>query len=318
MKTRDDDGDRWLEISVTLASEYAEPVTHLFYRYGDGNVFVSQTGDWDADGAESDGNPDDNVSVFCYLRMDDTLENRKGMIDIGLSLISEISEIESHVERVVRASDWSNQTFPTIRVGRRIVIAPWMPEDGMPEVPDDDDIHIYLTPGLAFGTGNHPTTRLCLNEIEAAGDSSLLTGKRVLDVGCGSGVLAIAALKLGARDAWCLDIDDTAIRAVRENLAMSGVSNRAKAFEGTLPHAKLANLEFDYVFANITSRVLIDIAHELIAKTKPGGTILASGILLDQLEAVRDAFENRSVATVSETQIEGDWAMLRIDKSATR
>ena len=188
----------------------------------------------------------------------------------------------------------------------------------MPDVPDDGDIHIYLTPGLAFGTGNHPTTRLCLNEIEVAGDSSLLNGKRVLDVGCGSGVLAIAALKLGAREAWCLDIDDTAIRAVRENLAMSGVSNRAKAFEGTLPHPELANLEFDYVFANITSRVLIDIVHELLSKTKPGGTILASGILLDQLDAVRDAFENRSLATVSETQIEGDWAMLRINKSATR
>ena len=318
MKTRDGDGDRWLEISVTLASEYAEPVTHLFSRYGDGRVFVSQTGDWDADDTETDGHADDNVSVFCYLRMDDTLENRKGMIDIGLSLISEISEVDSHVERVVRASEWSNQTFPTIRVARRIVIAPWMPEDDMPEVPDDGDIHIYLTPGLAFGTGNHPTTRLCLNEIEAAGDSLQLTGRRILDVGCGSGVLAIAALKMGAREAWCLDIDDTAIRAVRENLAMSGVSNRAKAFEGTLPHPELENIEFDYVFANITSRVLMDIAHELIAKTKPGGTILASGILLDQLEVVRDAFENRSVATVSETQIEGDWAMLRIDKSATR
>ena len=188
----------------------------------------------------------------------------------------------------------------------------------MPDVPDDGDIHIYLTPGLAFGTGNHPTTRLCLNEIEAWGDSSLLTDKRILDVGCGSGVLAIAALKLGAREAWCLDSDYTAIRAVRENLAMSGVSSRARAFEGTLPHPKLENIEFDYVFANITSRVLIDIAHELLAKTKPGGTILASGILLDQLEAVRDAFENRSVATVSVTQIEGDWAMLRIDISATR
>ena len=315
MRRPDAQSDRWLEISVELPAEFAEPVTHLFSRYGDGRVFVSQTGDWDADDVDSEYKSNDNVTVYCYLKIDDTVESRKGMIDVGLRLMSELTDVTSPKERVVSPDEWANQTFPAIRVADRIVISPRIPEDGIPEDPDTDDIHVYLSPGLAFGTGNHPTTRLCLKQILFEAGSNGLTGQRVLDVGCGSGILAITALKLGASEAWCLDIDETAIRAMTDNLVMSGVSDRAHVFEGSIPNSNLPEIKFDYVFANITSSVLIDVAKPILDTTKRGGIILASGILADQVDSVRKAFLDAGNAFISETRQEGDWLMLRIVKS---
>ncbi len=311
---RDPDAESWLEISVKLPAEYAEPVTHLFTTYGDGRVFVSQSGDWDADDAGDNDNPSDDVAVYCYLKNDDTVDNRKGMIDIGLKLMSELIDMEPHRERIVTAEEWAHQSFPTIRVADRITISPWSLEDGVPPDPKNDDVQVYLSPGLAFGTGNHPTTRLCLEGIVEDADAGKLTGTRVLDVGCGSGVLAIAALKMGAADAWCLDIDETAVRAVQNNLVMSGVSQRAHVLSGSVPHEELPDIEFDYVLANITSRVLIDLAEALVDQATLSGTILASGILAEQSDAVRDAFLKTSHVSISESRQDGDWVMLRIVK----
>ena len=312
---RDPDAESWLEISVKLPAEYAEPVTHLFTTYGDGRVFVSQSGDWDADDIDGDADPSDDVAVFCYLKNNDTVDNRKGMIDIGLRLMSELTDMEPHRERVVTAEEWAHQSFPTIRVADRITISPWSLEDGVPPDTRSDDVEVYLSPGLAFGTGNHPTTRLCLNGIIEDADAGKLTGTRVLDVGCGSGVLAIVALKMGATDAWCLDIDETAVRAVQNNLVMSSVSERAHVLSGSVPNPELTDIKFDYVLANITSRVLIDLAEALVDQAIPGGTILASGILAEQSEAVREAFLKTKDVSISESRQDGDWVMLRIVKS---
>ena len=316
MSNRNGGQDRWLEISVNLAAEFAEPVTHLFSRYGDGRVFVAQTGDWDADEIESELDTSGAVTVFCYLKIDDTIDDRKGMIDIGLRLMTEIADVRAQRERIVSPEEWANQSFPTIRVGRRIVISPWSPGDGQPEESRSMDVQIYLSPGLAFGTGNHPTTRLCLNQIEEEFEHDRLAGTHVLDVGCGSGVLAIAALKMGAANAWCLDIDETAVRAVRDNLVMSGVSDRARVLMGSVPNPNLPDTLFDYVFANITSKVLIDIADALIDKTKMGGTILASGVMIDQVDSVKEAFVKNQTANVIDTRVEDDWIMLRISKQS--
>ncbi len=314
-KQCDDDQGRWLEISVDLAAEFAEPVTHLFSRYGDGRVFVSQSGDWDADDIGSNSDMSGKVTVFGYLKIDDTLENRRGMIDVGLRLMSEIADVSSPHERIVSDEEWANQSFPTIRVGQRIVISPWMLGDGFPENVDTEDVQIYLSPGLAFGTGNHPTTRLCLKQIEQEFEDGRLDGKRVLDVGCGSGILTIAAMKMGAKEAWCLDIDEVAIRAVRENVMMSNVSENVHILNGSVPHTELPDYRFDYVFANITSRVLIDIADALIDKTKVNGVLMASGILEDQVDAVIKAFAEDRPVSILETRREDDWLMLRMCKA---
>ena len=311
------DQDRWLEISVDIDAEFAEPVTHLFSRYGDGRVFVAQTGEWDADDTGSDSSANGAVTVFCYLKFDDTTDNRKGMIDIGLRLMDEVTVLHSRRERIVNPEEWENQTFPTIRVGRRIVISPWSIENGPPASLQPEDVEVFLSPGLAFGTGNHPTTQLCLNQIEDEFELGRLAGSQVLDVGCGSGVLAIAALKMGAARAWCLDIDETAVRAVADNLVMSGVSERANVLEGSVPNVNLPDIRFDYVFANITSRVLIDIADSLIQNTVPGG--IYSGIR--HLGRPSRALSKKRLSKptrlkIVETRKEADWIMLRIMKFA--
>ena len=317
MSRQDAQTDRWLEISVELPSEFAEPVTHLFSRYSDERVFVSQSGDWDADEVGPDYTPTDDVTVFCYLKIDDTVKTRKGMIEIGLRLMSELADVSPHQERVVTADEWSNQTFPTIRVGDRIVITPSALDHEMPpDEPPTDDVHVYLSPGLAFGTGNHPTTRLCLNQIVAEADSGDLSGSRILDVGCGSGVLSIVALKMGASEAWCVDIDETAVRAVRDNLIMSGVSENSHVVEGSIPNPDLPNIKFDYVFANITSRVLIDLAEPIVGHAKSGGVILVSGIMNEQIETVEEAFLNAGPLSITDTKQEGDWMMLRMIKTS--
>ena len=310
--------DCWLEISLTLPSEFAEPVTHLFSRYGDGRVFVSQTGDWDADDIGSDNMPDGDVTVFGYLKNDETVHNRKGMIDIGLKLMSEMTNAEPYRERIVSSEEWTNQTFPKIRVGKRIIISPWTLDKGIPTSIPTDEIEIYLSPGLAFGTGNHPTTRLCLKQIETDGEKGHLNQRHVLDVGCGSGVLAIAALKMGASHARCMDIDETAIRATRNNLKMSRVEKRARVTHGTLPHPSVPVGHFDYIFANITSRVLTELAEPIIAATKPGGVVIASGILEQHRDEVQNAFINTGNASIERSEREGDWLMMRLIKAANQ
>ncbi len=308
--------DRWLEISVTAPSECAEPITHLFFRYGDGRVFVSQTGDWDADDPASGLDQSDEVTVYGYLKFDHSIDQRKQMIGIGLRLMSELASFGPQRERVVNAEEWENQSFPTIRVGDRIVISPWSIDDGKPETSELADVNVFLSPGLAFGTGNHPTTRMCLKQIVEEAEAGRLSGSRVVDVGCGSGVLSIVALKLGAADAWCLDIDETAVSAVRDNTEMSGVAEHVNILEGSIPHHQLPAIGFDYVFANITSRVVIDLATELVKCARPGGIILLSGILVDQVDAVKSTFLNLESVEISDVHQDTDWMMLRLIKTA--
>ena len=318
MKPIDADQERWLEISVKLPAEFAEPVTHLFSLYGDGRVFVSQIGDWDADDPDAQHKSSDDVQVFCYLNIDDTIEQRKGMIGVGIRLLTQLTDVKDHQERHITADQWANQSFPTIRVADRIVISPWSIEQGIPEERRNEDIQVFLAPGLAFGTGNHPTTRLCLKQILDDADLGNINESRVLDIGCGSGILAIVALKLGARHAWCVDTDQTAIRATKDNLLMSRVADNANVLQGTVPNPKLHNAQFDYIFANITSRVLNDLATYMVDLVKQGGVILTSGILEQEASSVQDAFLVTGSVSVSDKRQEGDWVMLKIVKTTTQ
>lgn len=305
----------WLEIAVELPSEYAEPVTHLFSKHGDGRVFVQQIGDWDIDDPEN-FTASDSVTVFGYLVKDDTLDDRKSVIEVGLNLMRSLAPLSSISERVVRAEEWENQSFPAVRVGSRIVISPMQEqEDGeiyQKSASDNpDDVVIFLSPGLAFGTGNHPTTRMCLLQLEAEAECDNLRSTAVLDVGCGSGVLSIAVLKLGAKCVWGLDIDENAVRAARRNVRMSGVSDAASVTHGTVPHDDLPSEPFDIVLANITSRVIMDILDELIASVKLNGIIIVSGILADSSADLRSALNHKPIEISSERH-DGDWIMMRL------
>lgn len=173
---------------------------------------------------------------------------------------------------------WMDQ-FQPLRFGERLWIVPsWI------EAPDPDAVNILLDPGLAFGTGTHPTTALCLEWLDGAD----MVDTTVLDYGCGSGILAIGALKLGAASAWGIDIDPQALTATRDNAARNGID--PERLHPGLPGALPQNARFDVLLANILMGPLIELAPTLTAHVKPGGRLVLSGLLAEQADGVMAAY----------------------------
>ncbi|AMO78962.1 50S ribosomal protein L11 methyltransferase [Pseudomonas citronellolis] len=195
-------------------------------------------------------------------------------------------ELPQHQVEIVEDQDWERSwmdNFKPMRFGRRLWIVPsWH------EAPEPEAVNLLLDPGLAFGTGTHPTTALCLEWL----DGQELAGDTVLDFGCGSGILAIAALLLGAKRALGTDIDPQALEASRDNATRNGID--PALFPVYLP-ADLPAGQADVVVANILAGPLVSLAGQLTSLVKPGGRLALSGILAEQAEEVRaayaDAFE---------------------------
>ena len=211
--------------------------------------------------------------------------------------------------RVVHEEDWSEawkEHFPVLRVGRRLVIRPtWREHEAAPT-----DVVLSLDPGMAFGTGLHPTTRLCLAGIEGWADRALLSDARVLDVGTGSGILAIAAALMGASYVLGIDTDPLAVETTKANAAANGMADFIEARTGSLPLQEPA--QFHLVVANLISGLLIDLAPELVATLWPGGRLLAGGIYKDREQDVRSAFESADVRIVGRLA-EEDWVALEME-----
>lgn len=192
--------------------------------------------------------------------------------------------------------DWEREwmdNFHPMQFGQRLWICPsWR------DVPDPDAVNVMLDPGLAFGTGTHPTTALCLKWLDALD----LTGKTVVDFGCGSGILALAALKLGAKEVIGIDIDPQALQASMENARRNGVESRLSVY---LPENQPA-LEADIVMANILSGPLIELKSVISAYCKVGGKLVLSGILKEQIEKIELAYGH--AFTLDKSATEGDWA----------
>jgi ribosomal protein L11 methyltransferase len=196
-----------------------------------------------------------------------------------------------------------------LRIGRRLVIRPtWRRHKAVA-----DELVLALDPGMAFGTGLHPTTRLCLAMLETVADrGDTLDGARVLDVGCGSGILAIAAIRLGAARAVGVDIDPIAIEATAANAKRNGIARRIRARVGSLPSG---DPPFDVVVANLIAGVLVPLAGALHDELRPGGVLVASGIFIDRDAEVRDAFVRAGLVVDGRTD-EGDWVALEAHRPA--
>ena len=158
---------------------------------------------------------------------------------------------------------------------------------------------------MAFGTGLHPTTRMCLEELERR----ILPGMRVLDLGTGSAILAIAAAKLGAAEVVALDIASDVLPVARANVVSNGVAQRVRVLGGTLPHQRVKLASFDLVVANITAQTIADLAHSIAEVLIPSGVLVASGILVEQQAKVEEALSNEPLEIV-ERRKDDDWALL--------
>lgn len=259
----------WQEVSLSVPFEYVEPISYLFDRYGYGLSM------------EDDGPK--RIKLRTYLPSD--ARQRYSHIEVGVKLASILEPLgELQVTPLDNDADWQNawkEHFTLLRVGERLVIKPsWIDYQ-----PEDDDILVELDPGLAFGTGYHPTTYTCLEAMEKMVNPSTV----VLDLGCGSGILTIAAVKLGAHRVVALDIDPQAIQASRQNFERTHITDWVDLEQGSLPHRLAAPGAFDLVVANISSRGIRERAPDILPALNPAGTLVASGIIDEQLPETREA-----------------------------
>ena len=281
----------WQELSITVPHEYVEPISYLFGRYGKG-VSTELAG---------------NGQVLLRTYLTTGSRQRMARIDVGVRLVGAIEPIGDLVIRdLPEDEDWMNSWkshFRILRIGKRLVIKPtWLELD---DTSKPDDIVIELDPGIAFGTGYHPTTDTCMQAME----QHIAPGMAVLDLGTGSGILAITAMKLGAGKVTALDIDSQAVSAARRNFKRTGINKQVRLGQGSVPHPTAPAGEFDLAVANISARGVADRCPFILTALKPGGLFIASGLLATQKPEVANAVEPLGFTLVSEWPQE-EWVTL--------
>lgn len=278
----------WQEISIGVPHEYVEPVSYLFSRYGRGLSME----------AAGPG----HLLLRTYLPANS--RQRLARIDVGVRLISAIEPLGELIINQVPAEGWQEawkSHFHLLKIGKRVVIKPsWIDYQ-----PEPDQIVIEIDPGMAFGTGYHPTTYTCLEALEQLVEA----GASVLDLGTGSGILAIAAIRLGAKSVIAMDIDEQAIRAARQNLRRTRTLRQAKLVQGSLPHPMAPSGQFDLAVANISARAICDRAPFLVSALRAQGILVASGMLNTQAQEVSDTLGGLGCTLVQEWPRE-EWVTL--------
>jgi ribosomal protein L11 methyltransferase len=305
----------WLELAVDADVEAVEAVSEILGRAAPGGTSVEPAFELIDEGLGARLDPTRPAIVRAYLPARDRAAADRAVAEVAAALghlqafgLRPIGELRT---RLVQETDWADAWkayFPVMRIGRRLVIRPtWRRHRRVP-----GDVVLALDPGMAFGTGLHPTTRLCLVGVEVLADRGALAGVRVLDVGCGSGILSIAALKLGAAAALGVDTDPIAVEATVANARRNGLARRLPVRAGSLPSGAGP---FDVVLANLIAGVLVPLAGALRDELRPGGWLLASGIFIDREGEVRDAFEAAGLR-VTGRDVEGDWVALEAIRGA--
>ena len=291
----------FIEIAVNgINGEAAEAVSELFNRYGHGGAVIEAVA------------PDfEQVTVRTVIPSED--DQRLRHLEMMLALIGRALPHGLPAPRLqfVGQSDWANawkEHFHVVRLGRRFVVKPsWRDYD-----PAADDIVIEIDPGLAFGSGLHPTTQLCLQIFE----EMAWLGQRLFDVGTGSGILSIAALKLGAAAVRAVDIDEVAVRVARENLERNGLYERPGQIEVTVGSAAdHGGRQWPVVVANILAHILIELLPDLAAALAPGGRLLLSGMIDEQEADVTARAAAQGLPVIDRRTVE-DWVALVVEKIA--
>ena len=281
----------WQELSITVPHEYVEPISYLFGRYGKG-VSTELAGEG-------------KVLLRTYLTTGS--RQRMARIDVGVRLVGAIEPIgDLEIRELPEDEDWMESwksNFGILRIGKRLVIKPtWLELDF---TASPDDIVIEIDPGIAFGTGYHPTTDTCLQAME----QHIAPGMTVLDLGTGSGILTIAAIKLGAGLVTALDIDSQAVTAARRNFRRLGINKQVRLGQGSVPHPTAPAGDFDLAVANISARGVADRCPFILTALKPGALFIASGLLNTQKEEVAAVVEPLGFSLISEWPQE-EWTTL--------
>ena len=311
---------KWSEVSIRTNHEAMDIVAEIFHDLGASGVVMEDgallnsyidSGLWDyTDLPKSEQT--EVVVVKAYLPVDDELDKKLAEFEKRVKALSSGGEVKSFPCDIscqeVQDEDWSEtwkQYFHPDKIGGLIVIKPtWEEYEASP-----DDIVIEMDPGAAFGTGTHPTTSMCIRELE----TMVKGGMRVFDVGTGSGVLAIAAAKLGATDITAMDYDATAVKVAEENIAQNNLTDKIKT--GTSDLLKNFTGKADIVIANIIADIIIRLFGELDEHLAASGRLLASGIIAERASDVVEAAKRHGFA-VEKVMEEAGWTAMVIGRAS--
>ncbi len=311
----------WIEVSLLVDGEMAEAVAEVLTRYVSGGVVISSTA-IEAD-PEDVGRVVGPLKVAAYLPEDETLEATRQKIEEGLYYLGRIRSLPTATFTPIQETNWVEswkEHYHPIPIGQRLIILPsWY------ENPDPTRLPIIIEPGMAFGTGTHPTTQICLELLEkhmtdgrpktedGANASISRLPSSVIDIGCGSGILAIAARKLGATSLLGVDIDPETLDNAQQNAELNGVTGKIVWGVGSVREIRGGQFlpeKADVLLANILAPVIIRLLDQEMAELlTPHGIMILSGILAEQEEEVRVALELHQMGITDRRQI-GDWVGL--------
>jgi ribosomal protein L11 methyltransferase len=304
------DKANWVEVSLTVSAEQAEAVAEVLSRTIPHGVVVEQKA---MQNNHDDANRvEPNARVFGYLLADTTLEFKKKQLEEALWHLGQIQPLPAATYQPILDEDWMaswKKHYQPIKIGKKLVIIPaWIKKDFPGRVP------IRINPGMAFGTGTHPSTQLCLQFLEEA----LQPTQSVIDIGCGSGILSIASLQLGAGFVLGVDIDPAAIKSTQENSANNKIKTRLEIGLGSVREIR-SNLfsiqTAPLVVVNILASIIIHLFEDGLADLMDaGGKLILAGILEPQAKnVIAIAMKNGLVLEKTITSL--DWAALLFRKN---
>ncbi|MBM7716317.1 ribosomal protein L11 methyltransferase [Bacillus thermophilus] len=306
---------KWSEISVYTTNEAIEPISHIMHEAGAAGIAIEDREDLDKKREDRFGEiyelnpadfPDEGVIIKAYLPVNAQHAETVSTIQQQISKLPQYQiNIGKNLVKVaeVKEEDWATawkKYYHPVKVSERVTIVPSWEEY---ETGNSDELIIKLDPGMAFGTGTHPTTAMCIRALE----KTVKPGDFVIDVGTGSGVLSIAASLLGAEQVTALDLDEVAVEAARQNIALNGVEDIVSARQNNL----LEGIEksADVIVANILAEVIVRFSKKAAEVCKRNGYFIVSGIILQKKDSVADALHEAGFQ-IEETMITEDWVAM--------
>jgi ribosomal protein L11 methyltransferase len=297
---------RWIEVKLVSDGESAEVIAEVLNRYGHQGVAIEQGGFF-IDTWEDEVPKPESLIVRAYLPDDERAPDAKKQLEEALFQLNRMYPMPTPEYTIVDDQDWAEAwkvNYHPLRLGRRIFIRPlWVNEFGKP-----GDVVISLDPGMAFGTGTHPSTQLVLESAEDLLDAQ--PGATVLDLGCGSGILAIGAAKLGAATVFAVDTDPIAITATNLNVEANEVQGRITAQVGSLALLRERGMQFDIALVNILAKVIIGMCSQGLGEVLvPGGVGVFGGIIEVQADEVEAALRTAGLEPYKRRLLT-DWVVI--------
>lgn len=303
---------KWAEITIKTTTEAVEAITNILYEQNVGGVSIEDPKDfkfqkkndydWDFVEEEIFNSGYDGVIIKTYITEERDVtedvnlikEKIQGLKEFGIDIGEAIVEL-SQVDEEDWANEWKNYYKPT-KVGKNVVVKPTWEQYNAQE----NDLIIELDPGMAFGTGTHETTTMCIQQLE----NYVKKDSKVFDIGCGSGILAIAAAKLGAKEVVAVDLDEVAVKVSKENIELNNVEDKVVALHGNL--TEVIDDKADIVVANIIADIIKILAKDVATFMKDDAVFISSGIIHAKVDEVKASLVENGFEIV-EVQSLGEW-----------